>query len=211
MYDAKTEREIHLRFANELATNCSVAKLKKDIDATVKVDDVVVFSGSMSDNSLQLIKLMAKKNIVAVDCSGDALKDAVEQGGLWMIKPNIDELRELVGCKVADRPIAIVKACGKLLNKVEVVLVSRGEKGAILVSREGSYLAEITSEARPITGTVACGDYSLAGFLYGFEKFGNLKKALKSAIVAGAARAYGYDSGKFETAKRKIKVKVSAI
>lgn len=211
VYDSKTEREIHLRFANPLATNCSVAKLKKDIDAAVKADDVVVFSGSMAENSLNLVRLRAKKNKVALDCSGDVLGAAVRQGGLWTIKPNIDELRELVGSKIADRPAAIVKACEKLLDKVEVILVSRGAKGAILVSLEGSFLAEIASKVRPIKGTVACGDYSLAGFLYGFDKFGSLKKALESAIVAGAARAYGYDSDKFETAKRKIKVSVSAI
>ena len=69
---------------------------------------------------------------IAVDTSGEALRAAVDAGP-YMIKPNVAELQGLVGAELADR-FEIAEAALSLTSSIEVVLVSLGEDGGILVN-----------------------------------------------------------------------------
>ncbi len=77
---------------------------------------------------------------VVVDTSGAALKECVEAGGLFLIKPNLEELCELLGHDVEDESAAVAVAGRLLLDKTKMVLVSRGQKGAVLVSGQAGYV-----------------------------------------------------------------------
>lgn len=118
---------------------------------------------------------------VAVDTSGLALK-AVIGARPWLIKPNLDELTELVGQRpqtLAD----VVSAAEALRSKgPQAVLVSLGGDGAVLVDGTGARHGEAVVD-RP-RNTVGAGDALLAGFLAG-----GLTEAL--AYAAAAVRHVG--------------------
>ena len=82
---------------------------------------------------------------IAADTHGPALASIVETGLVWLIAPNVEELCELLGCAVADTLERLVEAGRRLLNKMEMILISRGEKGALIVTKD----APGTAAARP--------------------------------------------------------------
>ena len=55
----------------------------------------------------------------------DALRQIVDTGAVWLIKPNVEELRELLDESIKDSPVSLARAGRRLLDKVEVVLISR--------------------------------------------------------------------------------------
>lgn len=205
--DKKHQREMHLRAPSELATKKSLRQLDKDLQRIVTANSVCVFSGSMPPNEflddvLSIIRRCRTRGAkVVVDTSGAAYRKIVAQGNLLLIKPNVEELRELTGKKIKDTVPALVTAARKLLDKTEMVLISRGAKGAIVVSKD--YVLEARcAEKRTVVTTVACGDYLLAGFLAGLHKTGDITSALEFAVKTATARAWGLTEKDFDKMSR---------
>jgi 1-phosphofructokinase family hexose kinase len=214
--DKKHKREMHLRAPSKLATKKSLRQLDKDLQRIATAKSVCVFSGSMPDKEflpdvLSIMKRCHKRGAkIVVDTSGTAYQKIVAQGNLLLIKPNVAELRELTGKQIPDTISDLVKAARELLDKTEMVLISRGAKGAIVVSKDSVFEAQCTQKRTAVT-TVACGDYLLAGFLAGFTKTGDMRFALETAIKSATARAWGLTKQNWSKIKTQIKVKLIEI
>ncbi|MHC4344309.1 MAG: PfkB family carbohydrate kinase, partial [Planctomycetota bacterium] len=91
---------------------------------------------------------------VAVDTSGNALAKIVRLKGIWLIKPNIKEFRELLGRHVPNTAPEIAKAAQKLSDNVRLILVSRAAKGVIAVTPDKALQAE---GARPLAKVTTTG------------------------------------------------------
>ena len=193
--DTLNRREMHLRNVSELATGASLKRLGMHLRTMVRRADACVFAGMMPDQLLAadvdrvIQTCRAKGAAVAVDTSGPALQRIVDGGGLWLIKPNVAELCELVGQDLADRAAPLAKAAAGLLENVEVVLVTRGAGGAVLVTRDGVWQGRVVGR-RKAAYTVGCGDYFLAGFLDAVAAGKTPAEALAPALAAGTARAW---------------------
>lgn len=123
---------------------------------------------------------------VAVDASGSALAAVLnnDRAGLpHLIKPNTDELAELLG--VALHTVGDVTAAARALltRGVRTVLVSLGGAGALLVDADLPEPLHGTAAARRVVNTVGAGDAFLAGFLA--EPAGGAE-ALANALRFGA-------------------------
>ena len=119
----------------------------------------------------------------AADSSGAPLAAALEAEP-DLIKPNAEELAELVGRRLAtfgDVLDAAKEACARGATSV---LVSLGADGAILVDERGALHAQ-TPPFVP-RSTVGAGDSTLAGFL---AAGGEGEAALVEAVAWGAAAA----------------------
>ena len=217
------QSEMHLRAPSELATKKSLRQLDKDLQQIVTLNSICVFSGSMPDNEflsdvLSIIRRCRKRGAaVVVDTSGTAYRKIVAQGNLLLIKPNVEELRELTGKKIPDTIPELVKAARGLLDKTEMVLISRGAKGAIVVSKDYVLEARCTEKRTAVT-TVACGDYLLAGFLAGLvesnrmgSKLPILQRSLELAIQSATARAWGCMEKDWFRVKRSVEVQMKMI
>jgi 1-phosphofructokinase len=98
-----------------------------------------------------------------LDTSGEALARAIEVAPN-MIKPNIDELAELLGHPLDDEP-AIVAAARSLRKRgIEWVVVSMGDRGAIFVTADVAVHA--VPPRVPIKSTVGAGDAMVAGIVH---------------------------------------------
>ena len=236
--DTANDREMHLRNRSELASRKALRKLEADLRTIVSKGSVCVFAGAMPEDSarrlvsakrfaeagssagagefvgdvVRIIKSCRERGAkIVVDTYGDALKRILETGAVWMIKPNVEELRELLGGQVTDSPAGLVGAGRKLLDRVEIVLISRGKKGAVVVTNKGAWQGRCVGRSR-VLSTVGCGDFLLAGFLKGLKDKSDADSALGTAIKVATARAWGRTEGKsWSQALREIKVAVERI
>ena len=215
--DTGNDREMHLRNRSELASRKALRKLEDDLRTIVSKGSVCVFAGVMPEDKfvgdvVRIIKSCRERGArIVVDTYGDALKRILETGAVWLIKPNVEELRELLGEQVTDSPAGLVGAGRKLLDKVEVVLISRGKKGAVVVTKKGAWQGRCIGRGR-VLSTVGCGDFLLAGFLKGLKDKSDAGPALETAIKVATARAWGRTEGKsWSQALREIKVAVERV
>jgi len=121
-----------------------------------------------------------------LDTSGAALATALDRGGVFLIKPNLHELRELTGHPLQDET-SFVEVCSNLVSagKVEVIALTLGERGALLVSR-GTVLR---APALPIkaASAVGAGDSFLGGMVFALASGHDLEMAFRYGVAAGAA------------------------
>ena len=121
---------------------------------------------------------------VVLDVDREALKIGI-QAKPDVIKPNIHELSSLVGRKLEKRA-EILEAAREINRKgVEIVLVSMGPRGILLVSDGKAYQAVPPSVE--VVNTIGAGDSSVAGFICGQVSGRDLKESLILATAAGTA------------------------
>jgi len=215
--DTANDREMHLRNRSELTSKRALRKLEIDLRQMVHKGNICVFAGVMPEDEsigdvVRIIKSCKGRGAkIVLDTYGEALKRILETGAAWLIKPNVEELRELLGEQVTDSPAGLVRAGRKLLDKVEVVLISRGQKGGVVVTKKGAWQGRCSGRRR-VLSTVGCGDFLLAGFLKGLKDKSDAGSALGTAIKVATAKAWGWTEGKScSRALREIKVAVERI
>jgi 6-phosphofructokinase 2 len=133
----------------------------------------------------KIITLLKKREAkVVLDVDGEALKQGIKALPN-IIKPNIHELSELVGRDL--KGMDEIMAAAKEINKagVEIVLVSMGAKGLLLVADRQKYHA--VPPAVDVKSTVGAGDSSVAGFISGLARGKELKECVTYAAAAGTA------------------------
>jgi 1-phosphofructokinase family hexose kinase len=194
--DTRGRREMHLRAACPLASKASLAQLAGDLKSMVTPASRVVFSGSMPEGGLLEDCLAMIRNLcrsgarVAADSSGPALSRAVELGGLALIKPNLEELCQLLGRTIPNDPSAIREAARTFCDRTQMILVSRGADGAMVITKDRAFACRARVPQDKVVNTVGCGDYLLAGFLAG-EDTADLYARLETAVKVATAHALG--------------------
>jgi len=152
---------------------------------------IVVASGSVppgvpddiyADVARRVRKLGAK---MVIDTSGPALAAALAEG-VTLIKPNQNELSDFVG-KGLDNDADRIAACRKLIDagRTQMVALTLGEEGAILVTRERALRAE--PMRIEVASAVGAGDSFLGGLVTALAKDAPLEEAFRLAVAAGSA------------------------
>ena len=118
---------------------------------------------------------------VAVDTSGPALTAALAAGP-DVVKPNAEELAEVVDAPITTLGDALAAAQELRRRGARAVLASLGGDGALLVDEEGALHGEAPVDV--VRSAVGAGDATLAGFLAGG---GHGRSALAEALAWGAA------------------------
>ncbi|MFQ6171745.1 1-phosphofructokinase [Oryzobacter sp. R7] len=121
---------------------------------------------------------------VAVDSSGSPMTTAVDARPS-LVKPNHEELAELVGRDLPTLGDVVAAARDLVEGGIEVVAVSLGGDGAVLVTADELVHARATITA-PLS-TVGAGDCMLAGLLHGLSSGMTPADALATAVTWGAA------------------------
>ncbi|RZT88883.1 1-phosphofructokinase [Pseudonocardia sediminis] len=139
-------------------------------------------AGVGDDFHAELVRRARRPGLkIAVDTS-DAPLHAAVAAHPDLIKPNHEELAELVGRPLGSLGDVLLAARELRARGIGSVLVSLGAGGALLVDRSGEHHARTP----PITvrSTVGAGDSTLAGFL---AAGGEGPDALRLAVAYGAA------------------------
>lgn len=127
---------------------------------------------------------------IAVDTSGPALEAVVAHARPDLIKPNDDELAELVGelPSGGDLAVAVAGIARSLVPaRVGAALVTLGAAGAVLVTADGAWRA--SPPPIRVVSTVGAGDSSLAGYVLAASSDFPPEDRLRHAVRYGAAAA----------------------
>src|SRR5574341_1973786 len=138
-------------------------------------DSHVVLGGSLPrgvppDAYYQIIKLVQREGAKAVlDADGPPLKAGLKARP-FAIKPNLNELRRLTGNPLSAEPEILAAAQAIHRRGVQVVMVSRGRLGLIVVGRSTRRRASVALRAVPprvvVRSTVGAGYSAVAGFVF---------------------------------------------
>ena len=131
---------------------------------------------------INLVKKCQAK--VVLDVDGEALRQGIKALPN-VIKPNIHELSELAGRELNGLDDVVSAARSINQQGVEIVLVSMGAKGILLVSDGEQFLAVPPNVN--VESTIGAGDSSVAGFIFGLVQGKDLKQCLIYAVAAGTA------------------------
>jgi 6-phosphofructokinase 2 len=156
--------------------------------------DFIVASGSLplgvEEDFYARVADLARKlgKRLMLDTSGAALKRAGH--GIYLLKPSLRELQDLVGREIGS-PLEQERAAWEIIEQghSEVVVLSLGEEGALLVSADGcERFAAVPVQAR---STVGAGDSMLAGIVLSLMQGQPLREAVRFGLAAGAAALLG--------------------
>lgn len=176
-------------------------QLKVMIRSYSKESDFVVFSGSVcqgiSNNDFKEMMELAKPSKIVLDADRDIFKIGITCSP-YLIKPNIHELEDYLNSKLPTTK-DIVNASLKLIEdfNIQYVLVSLGEKGSVLVSKELSLLASALNVN--VVSTVGAGDSMLAGFIFALTQNISLEESLKYANCCGGLAVSEASLGAFNS------------
>ena len=174
-------------------TKENIEELMKKIQ-NMTVDDFVILSGSIPkniDNNIyeKICKILNEKGITFIVDSTQELLISVLKYRPFLIKPNKEELEETV--KRNLHTIEDIITSAKTLQEMgaQNVLVSLGNDGAILLTKEGKTFFSEAPKGQ-VVNTVGAGDSMVAGFLAGYYKTKDYEYALKTGVSAGSASAF---------------------
>ncbi len=168
----------------ELVDKCSVVAISGSVPKGVSAD--------LYKDMINISNQHGKK--VILDTSGKLLEEAVEAKP-FMIKPNMDEIQMLTGKNLESLEDLIDAAITLQRSGIEVVVISRGSEGSLIVCEEGVFQAVVpTIDA---VNTVGCGDSMIAGFAVGFSRGLSMEESIKLASAISAANAMRMETGFF--------------
>jgi 1-phosphofructokinase len=126
---------------------------------------------------------------IAVDAAGPALATVVAQGHPDLIKPNDEELGELVGAPLegADAKTVLEVARALVPERVGAALVTLGGRGAVLIAPGGAWAA--APPPTSVVSTVGAGDSALAGYVIADTRGAGPDERLRLAVRYGTAAA----------------------
>ena len=122
---------------------------------------------------------------VIIDVSGEAMKKALLEG-VYLIKPNVREFRDLVGKDIKEE--AQIKAEARKMiesGRCELLVISLGAAGALMVSEEVT--ERILPPTVPIVSKVGAGDSMVAGIVLSLARGNPLRESVLYGVAAGSA------------------------
>lgn len=198
---------IHDRISSEILEKgpvikeCEWENFKSKFSKLTKKYKYITASGSLpaglsSNSYYELIKI-AKENgcLFFLDTSGKSLEEGIK-GAPYFIKPNCEELEKLTGKSITSLDDVIIEA--QKINQlgVEIVAVTLGSEGAVLITKDRVFIGKIPKVE--VLNTVGCGDSFVAGFSAGVSQNFSVEEAFRLAIACSISNAMLADTGNIE-------------
>lgn len=169
------------------------------LTALTDFPDVLVASGSLppgvpTDFYARIARLCRARGAqLVLDTSGPALAAALAEG-VALCKPNLRELSTLCG-RPLETPAAWQAAAQDLVNsgQAEVVALTLGHLGALLVTRAGLWQADPLDIT--VASAVGAGDSFVGGLVWGLQRGMPLEQAFRWGVAAGSAALLSLSTG----------------
>ncbi|HHT9119489.1 MAG TPA: 1-phosphofructokinase [Candidatus Hypogeohydataceae bacterium YC41] len=188
--DCSTKKQMLLSAQGPELRPHDVASIYNKISRLCPAPSFAVMGGSLPRGVTpniyaQFIKVVTNQGGKAVlDADNEPLRLGLEAKP-YIIKPNIYELGRLAGREI--KGLKDVFHIARELNKsgIEIVVVSLGAKGLVVVSKE--LAIHCTPPKVRVVSTVGAGDSSVAGLVLSLEQGKPLREAVIFATAAGTA------------------------
>ncbi|HEY4387475.1 MAG TPA: 1-phosphofructokinase [Ktedonobacteraceae bacterium] len=166
--DEANQQTTDINMPGQFPPQEAMQTLFQTIEQLANTCDWFVLSGSLPPHvpttiyATIITHLKQQKKRIILDSSDEALRAGI-QAGPTILKPNLEELQYLVGYALTSEA-EIQQAAHQLLNKdIELVVVSMGKQGAMLVEQATTLIA--TPPAVKIKKTSGAGDALVAGLV----------------------------------------------
>jgi 6-phosphofructokinase 2 len=155
------------------------------------VPEYLVASGSLppgvpTDFYARVAQICSQNTVrLIVDTSGAPLAAALE-AGVYLVKPNMNELADIAGCEISDE--SHQEECTREVisrGRSEAVMLTLGSAGALLAWENG--LQRLRAPSVNIQSKVGAGDSTVAGLVLALTRGMDLPEAARFGIAAGAA------------------------
>lgn len=176
-------------------SSAEIEDFKAHFEELVSKSDIAVISGSLPkgvDTKFysNLIKICDKYAVPAIlDCSNKALIEVLRgQYKPLLIKPNIDELSELLGVDIDEDIESLKQAVSDpMFENIEWVVVSLGSNGVFAKHNDKYYKVDIPQIQ--VVNPVGSGDSMIAGFTSALMNNATDEVLLKKANTLGMLNA----------------------
>jgi len=191
VYEESTGQQFRFGMPGPEVTEEQWNQLLKVLSAHVPKPAYLVASGSLpsgvpKDFYARIAKSAAELGArMIVDTSGEALLPAVREG-VYLIKPNLRELGDLGDTEI-EKESGQEALARRVIEKgeSEVVVVSLGAAGALLVEKQGHQ--RLRAPTVPIKSKVGAGDSMVAGITLRLAQGDSVAEAVRFGVAAGAA------------------------
>ncbi len=183
--------ETRISFKGFNADDSLLDEVYSIIENELTTDTIFTFTGSapvgISIEGINrfLNKITEKGAKIVIDSKSFKTLEEIVALKPWLIKPNGEEISEYLGRDITSHE-EILEVASSLYNQgVENVMISLGEKGAMLVCESGAYIGtppEITAKS-----TIGAGDSSIAGFISAVMQGKSAPDALKTSVAYGTS------------------------
>lgn len=194
----RIRENLTLHCANQPETRISFSgfvvddSILNEVSALLQVnqDTVITFTGRVASGmSISKVKaflndLQSQGAKIVLDSKSFSMADIIDLTP-WLIKPNQEEISEYVGCPINTVEEAIEKAHIFADRGIANVMISLGEKGALLLHNGSCYIAK--PPAINAISTIGAGDSMLAGFIAAASRGETAAVCLQTAVAYGTA------------------------
>lgn len=204
----RAEEETAINGQGPVITEKDLGALYRQLDVLTP-KDMLVLSGSGPKGCEpalygQIAHLMQERDIpCVVDATGKLLENALEAGP-FLVKPNREELEDLLDRKLPTDSALIDGARELRQRGARNVLISLGGEGALLVDAN-DVVHRHTAPSGTMVNTVGAGDSMVAGFLAGYLRNKDYEEALHWGICAGSATAFSMHLAEKEAIEELVK------
>ena len=190
--DPSRATDTHIRQQGLQVTRQDLERMGNKLSLLAENGTLVVFAGSLPlgvapADLAHLLRICSQAGAkTVIDCSGKVLAEVISQGP-WLIKPNRAEFAQLV--RRDDQTIEqMAHTARELTDRVDNILISLGEQGAMLVNKQSAIRASMDpAKAAKVVNTVGSGDSLLGAFLTGLVQGQDLKTSLSRAVAVSWA------------------------
>ena len=183
-----SEEETRISFSGFSLDNRVLSEVEQFISADAET--IITFTGSvpqgvdMSEIKKFLAHLKNAGAKVVVDSRSFTLSDLIEVVP-WLIKPNREEIAIYSGTDVNSFTDCLDFAKNLCAGGIENVMLSLGEKGALLVTADTTVVAIPPAINAP--STIGAGDSTIAGFITAYCAGKGSAEMLRTAVSYGTA------------------------
>ncbi len=180
--------ETRISFSGFTADDTLLDRVADAISHKITEDTVVTFTGSNPKGiSMGAVKeflrqLSGRGAKIVIDSRSFTLEDLIEMKP-WLIKPNQEEISAYLGREVETFEQVAVAAKELYEKGIDNVMISLGPQGALLVCKEGTFVA-VPPRVEALS-TIGAGDSSIAGFLSVADD--SAPERLRTAVAFGTA------------------------
>ncbi len=183
-------RETRISFSGFSADARALSVVKERVNALITSHSILTLTGSlpmgikMQDVQVFLRDMRQKGARIVIDSRSFSTENLIEAKP-WLIKPNEEEIALYAGRNIetVDEIAAVAKAL--CAHGIENIMVTLGERGAILVNEKEILRAEMPRVE--VKSTIGAGDSAIAGFLAAYSEGKERAECFRRAMAYGAA------------------------
>ncbi|MEZ5662454.1 MAG: 1-phosphofructokinase family hexose kinase [Burkholderiaceae bacterium] len=199
VHETRSGGEFRFVMPGPTLTDTEWSSALTEVAALSPFPSLVVASGSLppgvpSDFYARLAELVRSRGSrLVLDTSGAPLQAALETG-VYLVKPNLNELSGLCGRPLPDA-CAWNRAARDLVDRgqAEVVALTLGHLGATLMTADGTW----TTPALPVSvsSAVGAGDSFVGGMVWALQQGKDLLDAFTWGVASGTAALVSVGTG----------------